>query len=372
MLRRLYIDNYRCLTNFEIKPEQVVSLVGPNGGGKSTVLEVLQLLQNLLFVGAPLKQAMPDYTRSRWDQRPVQRFELDAGQPGGVLYSYSAEIQLDEASKEPTLREERLTADGQLVYQLESSQVHLFGDDAAASPKTTFPFTATRSFLPLLEPGPDNRHINAFKQWLAGVWLFSLSPKSIEAYSRQEERSLLSSGANFVSWYRRLVQERPELSLSLREDLRPVIPGLSSIRLWHFEPTGKTLNLECELAGRSFELNLSELSDGQRALLVLYTILHAITANASLLAFDEPDNFVAQAEIQPWLSTMREVVVNAGGGNLLVISHHPEVIDYLAPDQTFYLWRGEEGPTRLREPEVDREQGLYLSEWLKLGVGDGG
>jgi ABC-type glutathione transport system ATPase component len=115
---------------------------------------------------------------------------------------------------------------------------------------------------------------------------------------------------------------------------------------------------------------LNELSDGQRALLVLYTILHAVARQASLLVFDEPDNFVAQAEIQPWLSSLREAVVSSRRGTLLVISHHPEVIDYLAPDQALYLWRGEDGPARVRELEVDREQGLSASEWLKLGMGD--
>jgi hypothetical protein len=288
-----------------------------------------------------------------------------------VLYAYSAEIIQDETGRAPVFREERLTADGQLLYRLESSQVHLFGDDAAAQPRSSFPFTPTRSFLPLLEPGPDHQHIRGFKRWLEGIWLFSLIPPSIEPTSQEESLvGVLPTGTNFVSWYRWLVQDTPVISESLREDLRPVIPGLSSIRLHSIGPRAKSLNLECDRTGSKFGLSLNELSDGQRALLVLYTILHAIAENATLLVFDEPDNFVAQAEIQPWLSRLRDAVVDSKRGSLLVISHHPEVVDYLAPDQALYLWRGNDGPTRIRELEVDREHGISASEWLKLGVDD--
>jgi len=104
---------------------------------------------------------------------------------------------------------------------------------------------------------------------------------------------------------------------------------------------------------------------------LLYTILHAIPERASLLFFDEPDNYVALAEIQPWLSAMRQAMVDAGKGTLMVASHHPEVIDYLSADQTLYFWRDEDGPARVRNVMVDRKQGLPLSEWLRLGNGHG-
>ncbi|MBK8481483.1 MAG: ATP-binding protein [Proteobacteria bacterium] len=224
----------------------------------------------------------------------------------------------------------------------------------------------------MLDARPDNRRITAFKQWLAGMWLFSLRPHALDAISLEESDSPHETGGNYASWYRSLVQTRPELAEALREDLAPLIPGLNAPpKVIKTERDARVLVLECAGAsGKTFSLGVNELSDGQRALLVLYSILRALAPFTSLLVFDEPDNFVAQTEIQPWLAAMREAVVNAKHGTLLVLSHHPEVIDYLAADQVLYLWRGGGGPTRVRELSIDRDQGLTASEASKLGLAD--
>jgi predicted ATPase len=38
MLKRIYVDNFRCLVNFELKLDRVNLLLGRNGTGKTTVL----------------------------------------------------------------------------------------------------------------------------------------------------------------------------------------------------------------------------------------------------------------------------------------------------------------------------------------------
>ena len=46
MLERLYVTNYRCLVNFEFRPNSKQLLIGGNGSGKTTVLDVLALLRD--------------------------------------------------------------------------------------------------------------------------------------------------------------------------------------------------------------------------------------------------------------------------------------------------------------------------------------
>ena len=81
-----------------------------------------------------------------------------------------------------------------------------------------------------------------------------------------------------------------------------------------------------------------------------------------------PDNFLAEAEIQPWLAALRGQVTQSERCSLMVMSHHPEVIDDVAADQVLALTREVQGPARARELELDRAAGLRASEWLRLGA----
>lgn len=371
MLKRLYIDNVRCFSNFEMTPSPIAVLVGANGTGKSTLGDVLSSLLSLLQPEAPSVQHLfPPHSCTRWDTRNVQRIELRV-EAEQEQFDYSLEIEHDADRRTSVIRSERLLGSGQLLYSVADGEVQLFGDNAAAHPRVTFPVDPRRSFLPILEPRQDNRRITAFKRWLAGCWRLKLRPEQMDPFSKEEAATVSPDGHNFPSWYRTLQQEAPDVTERVRGDLTQVIPGLKRIRLVAAGDS-KLLMLDFLQDGQEFSLHLGELSDGQRALLVLYTILHAAADRTCLLVIDEPDNFVADREIQPWLSSLRERVADAAKGTLLVMSHHPEVVDYLAADQVLRLSR-EGGPTRIEslEGSLDRKDGLKASEWLRLDEADG-
>jgi len=46
-LSRLYINNYRCFVNFELRPGGRSLLLGYNGTGKSSIFDVLAALQDI-------------------------------------------------------------------------------------------------------------------------------------------------------------------------------------------------------------------------------------------------------------------------------------------------------------------------------------
>jgi predicted ATPase len=365
VLKRLYVDNIRCLTNFEFVPKKVAALVGPNGGGKSSVYRVMGALSGFLQ-GGLADQVFPRNSITRWDTRLKQVLVLHAEGPNGDQYAYTLNLKHLKDGRTVRIDEERLEVNGGLVYRFVGGEVQLFGDDASATPRTTFPFSPTRSFLPLLESRPDNQLIMGFKDWVSRIWLFSPQPQLIRPVSENEERVINSNADNFVSWFRMLTQEQPLVHEALRADLASVVPGLVQVKLTSTGPA-KYINVDCRIAGSPISLELGELSDGQRALMVLYAIKYAIAPRASILFFDEPDNYLAQSEIKPWLGSLRESM-EGSGGTLLVISHHPDVIDYLAPDQVLRLRRTEEGPTRIEVVDFSeaRANGITASEMLRL------
>ena len=117
----------------------------------------------------------------------------------------------------------------------------------------------------------------------------------------------------------------------------------------------------------TYELRMDELSDGQRVLLALYGLLHFLDRPGRILFLDEPDNFLAAAEIQPWLLAAEDAI-GVGLSQLVIASHHAEVIDYLGSDCGILLEREAAGMIRTRPlKEVGIPDAMRLSEVLTRG-----
>ncbi len=119
-------------------------------------------------------------------------------------------------------------------------------------------------------------------------------------------------------------------------------------------------------AGREHELAFVELSEGLQVLATLYAVLHGATDPGRVFCFDEPENFVGLTEIQPWLQDLNDAL-GEQEGQAFVVSHHPEVIDYLAAESAFRFERPGGGPARCKEVTFDRSKGLKASELIALG-----
>lgn len=78
MIRKLYIDNFRCLDNFELELSEMNIFLGANGTGKTSVLSVLRRMQDLVVHGAKVAEAFPDRHVSQGHEEAWQRFRVEA------------------------------------------------------------------------------------------------------------------------------------------------------------------------------------------------------------------------------------------------------------------------------------------------------
>lgn len=138
VIRRLYVHNFRCLENFELKLEGMPSvlLIGKNGSGKSTVGDALQILQQIgrgtSYVRALAKPA--DFARGRADV--PMRFEVEVVL-GPQVHVYTLALRLPDGEENLRVLEETYAVDGlpvftrgeaskeQDLYQLENDVVAL-------------------------------------------------------------------------------------------------------------------------------------------------------------------------------------------------------------------------------------------------------
>jgi len=367
MLKRLYAHNFRTFVNFEWKPPPASVLVGVNGVGKTALLEVIWLLQEIVVDGrnvndTPLRSAVTE-----WSSEAKQVIEVDLDYDD-ESYSYRLECNYEAARSELS---EVLRAGPEVLYSSSQGKASLFGDDEPSlEPRTTIPFDRRRSFLAVLEPRPDNRRLVRFRDAVRSIWALKPNPQKLIADAGDESPELARDLANFASWYRGRVQEDPDAADKLRGDLRQVVPGFELLRLAPVAANVKELRVQFRFGPKSHELAWANLSDGQRQIIALYAVLRFGLPRASLIALDEVENYVAPSEIQPWLRAVADFARD-GGRQLLVISHHPEAIDYLAADSIWRMWRDKEGGHSRIEPlEADRAAGESAYEAVRRDMAD--
>lgn len=366
MIKRLYIDNYKSLVNFELPLQELTLLLGPNGVGKTSVLDVMFGLRRLLSGEAKVTDAdvFAPSTLTRWQKRSKQIFEVDVVLNGDAL-RYRVEVEHERSTRKARIALERLESGGRPLFTFERGDVHLYRDDHSQGP----PYSAdwAESAIARVPARHDNTRLTRFLEFMRKVIVCGLYPASFQAESSTEDPVLLRDARNFASWYRHVLLERQELVPEFTGALKEVIDGFRGIRMEKVGLDTRALMVMFDQFGERYELRLDEISDGQRALVALYSLVRLAAGQGYTLLLDEPDNYLALTEVQPWLTGLADAC-GAEVPQAVLCSHHPEIIDYLGGDKGLVLMRESAGTTVVRPAgQLAVEGGLKLSEVIARG-----
>lgn len=361
MLTRIAVDNYRWMVNFECQLRAKTLLLGPNGSGKSTLFDVLELLRDFSARGESCNERFLGDTTTRWTSRSQQSFELHVESSQGT-YQYFLELDSVGTPARPRVRKELVQHDGKPVFSFEMGEVHLFND--RYEDKVQYPFDWHRSALATITERWDNTKLCGFTSWLRNLQCVSPDPRRMSALARTEAFHLDRDLGNFAEWYRHLKQELDDHVYL--DDLRRVVEGLQTLRLEHVGEKRRGLRVAMKQKGGDY--GFAELSDGQRALIGLYAVLHFLVQPYTTLCFDEPDNFLALKEILPWLEALLERVEDEESqAQILIISHHPEYLNQLAFTDGLRFDRDPDGAVRAKPFEDISCTGLPAAELVARG-----
>jgi hypothetical protein len=377
VLNRLVIQNYRAIADLTLDLGGKNLLMGLNGAGKTSIFDVLAGIRELVVEGEKCENLFPLSSIPRWlrGDRPEayeQRFEMDFEAPQGVI-CYELVIEQDEAQARSRVGSECLKIDDVPIFTFREGRVQLYRRNYAPGPEYTFDWnrSAVGSVL-----RPEIEQIAWFKERLRGIECVRIDAPRMAGRSEREEARPERDLSNFPSWYRRALIANTSAGASYLAAIREVIGGMDSLDLHElgqgimvlraaFNPPGPPSSPGGKRR-RTFWLGFDELSDGQRALIGLYALLHFMVREDVTLCIDEPDNFVALAEIQPWLLGIQDRVDDIGA-QVLIASHHPEMLDVLAPDYGIMLERDGSGPTTIRRYTPDAESDLSPAERVARG-----
>lgn len=365
MIQRLLIDNYACCVNFDCPLASLQLLIGENGSGKTTVFDVLWKLRHVIANGLVVASAFPSQTLTAWDSRDQQTFEIDVAGNGGV-YRYRLVIEHDRVTAKNRIQSERLSFDETRLYEFDGRDAHLFRDDGSAGP--VFPFDWSRSAISTVPERSDNQRLTWFRRRMERVWIFSLDPTGMLAASDSELADPDRRLYRLSSWLRHLHQEQGDTLTVLCATLADgVLDGLVGLRLERAGENTRVLKFDFQHeSGTPYSLSLDQLSDGQRQLVALFAILATVLQPDSTVCLDEPDNYVALREIQPWLTQLRDRVEDSEA-QCLLISHHPEYLNYLAAHHGLLFERDDSGAVRSSECDWPADELLTPAELAARG-----
>lgn len=364
MLKRMYVNNYRCLVNFEIEFDAMTLLLGGNGSGKTSLLDILYSIRRLIVDSDRVGEVFSLDDISVWSNYKTQTFELSVKGKDG-LYDYRLVLEYNVEDKRLQIDSETLKCNGQPLFEFVKGKVEMHLDHSSG---LGFPADPTRSALTIVSDDYENKGIVWFKSWIEKLCILSIQPKAMDSTAESESAWLRPDGANFASWYRYISQEYQDKIPELFNYLKESVYGYDSFKL---ERAGKSRQLKVGFIGegnsaKTQYYDFDRISDGQRALIVLYTLIIGLKDLDIILMLDEPVNYVALAEIQPWLMELSDACGDSIP-QVIIASHHPELMDYFGVKKCTLIDREPEMPTRLKSLPTKFEGTLRLSQVIARG-----
>jgi predicted ATPase len=357
VLSRLRIRNLACFAELDLRPGQSTLLLGRNGAGKSTLFDILFWLNTLVnrgygteysgeFIGYQLQNGPAEIQMDVASARHRFEYSLSLKRIAGL-----SEVSWDRSGPDFLIERETLADGGHVLASFEEGDFQAEGIDGVVK------LVQDRSPLQTVQ-FPEKSAINQFKRWLHGIWLLRLEPREMEGSADEAADALDVSGKNFVAWLLNFRLKRKAMAQVVAA-ARGSVDGLSSLR---FVRAGRDYVLVATLYDR--DVDFEALSDGQRCLILLHAVLVLAQKQCSLLLLDEPDAHVTSEEILPLLDAVRANLQPAGI-QVVIASHHPQVIDAMAPDSPWELVSTAAGV--VAEPfRVDLKKGVSASRHLLL------
>lgn len=351
IIKSLYIDNFKSLVAFKIELADFVCLVGLNGAGKSTVLQALD------FVAQLMRGDMDAWL----EQRNWLKSELNSSLSRKNNIAFSLELKL--ASHGPATwtgnfnlnslhcTSESIVFDGQTVLQVERGVCTLTGTDSRpaadggrpkAPAQERFPivFDYQGSILSQLKQTQIEPLLQDIKNHIAHIHALDLlSPALLRIPSRRANGGIGLGGERLSAYI-------DESGKAAREDLQRILAKvyrqLESIETRALPAGWKQLEIVENYADQRITTNARHINDGMLRLLAILSQLHK---NYQLLLFDEIEN-----GINPELVAFLIEHLLQAGPQVLVTTHSPMILNYLpdaiARQGVIYLYKNKRGLTR--------------------------
>jgi len=365
MLKSIWIDNFKSLVDFDLELSKFNCLVGLNGSGKSTVLQAMDFLSQLMVgnVDEWLKQRHWESAdlNSKLTKKSNIDFKIVVDFPefGEVTWEGS----VNRGSLHCT--QESIKVKNNVLFRVDNGVCMMrkpYDLDKGALITETFPidfvnvtyltdkfstkkfsvvFEYQGSILSQLKDKQTNQLLQALKSSVIQIRsLDLLSPELLRSRTKTSAGKLGLGGERLSAFIHESGKEGKE---KLKQSLSRVYEQLESIDTRSLRSGWKQLEITEQFEGQTLKSTARHINDG---LLRLMAVLAQLDREeAEFLLFDEIENGINPELIE----FLIDHLVKASH-QVLVTTHSPMILNFLddevALDAVIYLYKNQQGFTR--------------------------
>jgi len=387
MFDYIKIEGFRSFKNVELEMPRLAVLIGPNGGGKSNLLDLLMLLSEAgrgeLNVGINRRGG---FRNAAFGVDPFQEIRCElhfreilhlGSQPqnlslmdphGNVALGVRFSVALRGQAPNYHIEEEHLRVDSPNGPSLSLVMVNrdptgtVFRWSSGPDGKAEERKSVNDIELAISQVRDPSKYLapHAVLQQFQG-WTFyrdiDVGPQSLirQPALLRSDIGLLPNGSNLSSVFYAIQQDYPDHWGDILELLKTAVPDFMKLTVRAEGGDGKVLLRWFE---RPFEMaggSANNLSDGTLKLLCLIAILKNPTP-PPLICIDEPE-----LGLHPdWIELVAELLQDASmRTQVIVATHSPQIVAKMQPEQVIVVEK-ENGETTL-----ERMSAKDLEKWLK-------
>lgn len=368
LLTRIQARNFRSLENVDVELGGLNVLIGPNGSGKTNLLNVLRFLATT--VRYDLNAALEDWRGFEHVQRQDERPGAVKITIRGVITQNASANAPDEYSLELSTTKTGISRKEDFTFKRQGGQGRRYtargnritiSGDAERRVQLASAQTTGLATLPKLADDEGGLGIRAFADFLTRIRVLEPNVELARQPARQYDAALAGDAANLADALARLRIGDPDSWALLVSDVRRCLPGLVDITLQPSGGSARSVVVNLIEQGLARPLELADASFGTVRVLALLAALHE----------PDPPPFTAIEEVDHGLHPYAlDIIVDrlraaSERTQILAATHSPTLVNRLDADEIIVCDRDPETGASLI-PAVPRAQiraALTQSDW---------
>lgn len=341
MINSVRIVNFKSLAAVTIPLGHFNCLVGMNGAGKSTVLQALDFLSQLMRGDV---QGWLD--RRGWTAADLKcklraelniTFNVSFGTAAGGTLTW---IGVFNRTDLRCTQESAYLVDGEGVTTLLRLNAQAYALDGKELQAIAFEYQG--SILSALKDSEVSATLLEFRDALRTVRsLELLSPDKLRKSARVSEHDIGAGGEKLSAYLDNIKGDRKTRLVTL---LQKFYPALVDYKVTSQRSGWKKLSVFEQFGSQKLETEAAHLNDG---LLRILAVLTQAASDRSLILLDEIENGINQEIVERLVDTLV-----ASHQQLFVTTHSPLVLNYLSDDvarqSVQFIYKTPEGESRIR------------------------